>query len=125
MLGTADYSIKMEISEVLTIALVGLLTVMAILALIAVCIIVISKIIRSLESKTGKKKDSKLPESSTPQTQTQAKQGTPLPESKSIGSLELVGTDEATAAVIMAIVSDKSGIPLNRLVFKSIRLMED
>ena len=123
MLGTADYSIKMEISEVLTIAIVGLLTVMAILALIAVCIIVISKIIRLIESKADKKKETKLPESGTPQAD--AKQGTPLPESKSVGSLELVGTDEATAAVIMAIVSDKSGIPLNRLVFKSIRLMED
>lgn len=123
MLGTADYSIKMEISEVLTIALVGLLTVMAILALIAVCIIVISKIIRLIESKADKKKESKLPENSTPQAD--VKQGTPLPDSKSVGSLELVGTDEATAAVIMAIVSDKSGIPLNRLVFKSIRLMED
>ena len=43
----------------------------------------------------------------------------------SSGDLELVGADEKTAAVIMAIVSDKSGIPLNRLQFKSITLMED
>ena len=43
----------------------------------------------------------------------------------SSGDLELVGTDEKTAAVIMAIASDKSGIPLNRLQFKSITLMED
>ena len=43
----------------------------------------------------------------------------------SSGDLELVGTDEKTAAVIMAIVSDKSGIPFNRLQFKSITLMED
>lgn len=43
----------------------------------------------------------------------------------SSGDLELVGVDEKTAAVIMAIVSDKSGIPLNRLQFKSIALMED
>ena len=41
------------------------------------------------------------------------------------GELELVETDEKTAAVIMAIVSNQSGIPLNRLSFKSIRLMED
>ena len=41
------------------------------------------------------------------------------------GSLDLVGVDEKTAAVIMAIVSDKSGIPLNRLQFTSITLMED
>ncbi len=43
----------------------------------------------------------------------------------SAGNLELVDTDEKTAAVIMAIVSNKSGIPLERLQFKSITLMED
>ncbi len=43
----------------------------------------------------------------------------------SAGNLELVDTDEKTAAVIMAIVSNQSGIPLERLQFKSITLMED
>ncbi len=43
----------------------------------------------------------------------------------SSGELELINTDEKTAAVIMALVSHNSGIPLNRLSFKSIRLMED
>ena len=36
-------------------------------------------------------------------------------------SVELINTDEKTAAVIMAIVSEKTGIPLNRLQFRSIR----
>ena len=59
------------------------------------------------------------------------KQGTPAKapvtaaEGVSCDELELVGTDEKTAAVIMALVSYKSGIPLNRLSFKSIRLTED
>lgn len=48
-----------------------------------------------------------------------------LPSAVSQGTLDLIGTDEKTAAVIMAIVSNKSGIPLNRLSFKSIKLMED
>ena len=47
------------------------------------------------------------------------------PDGVSNGELDLIETDEKTAAVIMAIVSNKSGIPLNRLSFKSIRLMED
>ena len=51
--------------------------------------------------------------------------GVPMPAGMNQGELELIGTDEKTAAVIMAIVSDKSGIPLNRLSFKSIKLMED
>ena len=46
-------------------------------------------------------------------------------EGVSCGELDLIDTDEKTAAVIMALVSYKSGIPLNRLSFKTIRLMED
>ncbi len=37
----------------------------------------------------------------------------------------LSGVEEKEAAVIMAIVSDKTGIPLERLRFNSIKLMED
>jgi Na+-transporting methylmalonyl-CoA/oxaloacetate decarboxylase gamma subunit len=39
------------------------------------------------------------------------------------GQLRLQDVDEQTAAIIMAIVSDESGIPLSELVFKSIRLV--
>ena len=44
---------------------------------------------------------------------------------KSQGQLELIETDEPTAAVIMAIISDKTQIPLNRLHFRRIRLLEE
>lgn len=37
----------------------------------------------------------------------------------------LTGVEEKEAAVIMAVVSDKTGIPLSRLKFHSIKLMED
>ena len=37
------------------------------------------------------------------------------------GKLELIGIDEKTAAMVMAIVCDESGIPANELIFKSIR----
>ena len=53
-----------------------------------------------------------------------AVQGTPLPATKSEGELMLIKTDERTAAVIMAIISDRSKIPLNRLSFKSIKLLD-
>lgn len=39
----------------------------------------------------------------------------------STGDLRLKGVDERTAAMIMAIVSDESGIPLSELCFKSIK----
>lgn len=39
----------------------------------------------------------------------------------SSGHLKLQNVDERTAAMIMAIVSDESGIPLSELCFKSIK----
>ena len=38
---------------------------------------------------------------------------------------ELIGVSEKEAAVVMAVVSHKTGIPLNRLRFDSIKLTED
>lgn len=41
------------------------------------------------------------------------------------GKLELVDIDEKTAALVMAIVCDESGIPANELIFKSIRAIAE
>lgn len=68
-----------------------------------------------------------------------AKKGTPDAEVAAVAAPEaapavtapvytgpvLTNVEEREAAVIMAIVSDKTGIPLVRLNFKSIKLMED
>ena len=120
MLFTSDYSIKMPIGEALLTSLIGIATVMCILAAIAGLIILVSKAIRALEAKTAGKKAVEAPAPATA-----APAGIPMPAGMNQGELELIDTDEKTAAVIMAIVSDKSGIPLNRLSFKSIKLMED
>ncbi len=42
----------------------------------------------------------------------------------SSGELKLVGVDEKTAAIIMAIVSEQSDIPLSELQFKTIRALD-
>lgn len=42
----------------------------------------------------------------------------------SAGNLKLHNVDERTAAMVMAIVSDESGIPLSELQFKSIKAKE-
>ena len=120
MLFTSDYSIKMPIGEAILRSVVGITTVIVILAAIAGLIILVSKVIRALEAKTAGKKEAKAdaPAATAPA-------GIPMPAGMNQGELELINTDEKTAAVIMAIVSDKSGIPLNRLSFKSIKLMED
>lgn len=115
MLFSSDYSVKIPIGQALAVSLIGIVTVILILAVIACLILLVSKIIRAIEKKTAD-----TAEKSSPST---APQGIPMPEGMMQGEIELIGTDEKTAAVIMAIVSKKSGIPLNRLNFKSIKLL--
>ena len=109
----------MSVPESLGVAVVGILVVLAELALLAVFIMLLSKIVGFFTS--GKNTNG----SPAPSTVSSEPSGTPLPDTRSEGKLDLINVDEPTAAVIMAIVSDESGIPLNRLSFKSIKLLED
>ena len=115
------FELKMPLADALSVSLIGITTVICILAIIAVLIILVSKVIRAVEGAAGKK----APEAPAAVATASAPAGVPMPAGMNQGELELINTDEKTAAVIMAIVSDKSGIPLNRLSFKSIKLVED
>lgn len=90
------------------------------LAVIFVLAVLYSVYAKIRDSKAAKKAPEAAQTSSAAEKTTVA-----APAGVSNGELDLIETDEKTAAVIMAIVSNKSGIPLNRLSFKSIRLMED
>lgn len=103
-------------SRAVLISVIGFITVIIILGIIALFIKLIAFVFSLAEKKN---------ESAAPVTAVQTSNGTPLPDTQSQGELKLINTDEPTAAVIMALVSHQSGIPLNRLEFKSIRLMED
>lgn len=105
--------------SMLIVALVGILIVLVELGILAVLIQGISKIVRALEGAVSKK--SVAPAAGAP---VPAAAPVAAPAAPSAG-VQLVGVDEPTAAVIMAIVSNESGIPLNRLSFKSIKITED
>ena len=49
----------------------------------------------------------------------------PAPAPGCAGELKLYDTDDRTAAMIMAIVADETGIPINELRFNSIREVKD
>ena len=111
---------KITIGEALTTSVIGICVVMLILAIIAVLIILVSKVIRTVEAKA-----SKVKKSDTAITPVAAPVSAPAVSGAGAGEVDLVGVDEKTAAVVMAIVSNQSNIPLNRLSFKSIRLMDE
>ncbi len=107
----------------LQVAFFGILMVFLLLIILAICIMIISRVVRAGESVSAKKHAKGEPEAGAA-VPAEAVTGTPLPDSQSEGSLVLTDVDEPTAAVIMAIVSEQSGIPLNRLLFKSIKKVD-
>lgn len=115
------------ITDALLIALVGMVVVIAMLAIIAVFILLLSKIFAGLDKVKSKKKSNEPAVSAAQAAAGAAAKpaGRALPETESQGELKLQNVDDPTAAAIMAIVSNQSGIPLNRLSFKSIKLIEE
>ena len=108
----------MPLAQALLVAVAGILTVLAELGIITVIILLLSKVIRALTAKFAPAAPEPAPVPSAPAAP-------PLPADESRGTLTLEGVDEPTAAVIMAIVSHQSGIPLNHLRFISIKEVED
>lgn len=115
--------ISLTMPETLLVAVAGILVVIAELALITVLILGISKILRSVESKLSGKNIEVTEIKATPVAPAAA----PAPAAPAAApvayapSVQLVDVDEPTAAVVMALVSNQTGIPLERLWFKSIK----
>lgn len=112
--------ISLTMSETLLVAVAGIIVVIAELALITVLILGISRIMRSIEEKlTGS--NSEAPEASVTAITGGSVAPAAAPVAYAQGRTQLIDVDEPTAAVVMALVSKESGIPLERLSFKSIR----
>ena len=114
--------ITLTLPETLLVAVAGIIVVMLELALITVLILGISRIMRSIESKLTAGTDEAPEAKSEPviinvPAAPAAAPVTYVPAN----NIQLVDVDEPTAAVVMALVSNQSGIPLERLMFKSIK----
>ena len=104
--------------EMLMNAGIVILIVFGVLLLMYILISLSGKIIQAI-SNIGKKEE---PAKAAPAAAAPAAAASE--EEFSSGTLKLKDCDEKTAAMIMAIVADDTGIPLNELVFKSIKLVE-
>lgn len=119
---TSDPSFKISIGEALIFALIGFAIVFAVLLILNIFIRILSAVVRGIEN--GTKKTEAAPA---------APAATPVADSKpaipagmkvadgSLGDVKLYDVDDATAAMIMAIVADQLDAPLNELRFKSIK----
>lgn len=108
----------MSVSESVVVALFTVFLVFMVLAVLYAMIMVLSVLLRKI---TGK-------EAAAENTGYMAQPSDKEPDvnviHSSSGELRLINVDEKTAAMIMAIVSDESRIPLSELCFKSIKAVE-
>ena len=91
---------------------IGMLVVLMELAILAVMIIILSKVLGAV---LGDKKPA------APAPAPAAPAAAPAAPAPRPAGLVLENVDEPSAAMVMAIVSDKTGIPLNHLDFHSIK----
>ena len=111
----------------LSLAVSGILIVLIALALLAVMVLGMNKIVPAITGQNKPKAEAPTPQATpaAPAVQ-QAVSTVPagmveLPANQSQGEINLYSVDDKTAAMIMAIVSDTTQIPLNELYFKSIK----
>ncbi|HIU34986.1 MAG TPA: hypothetical protein IAC53_00010 [Candidatus Fimenecus excrementigallinarum] len=126
----AEGTTQMPLGEALSISGNGMVVVLIVLVVLAVLVLLISKMVRAAQGKAAEESvDSAaaigdVPAVPAAPAAASAPAAVPLPENQSAGTLELYDCTEKEAAVIMAIVSNESGVPLNRLEFKSIKAIE-
>lgn len=113
----------MTAGRALLIAAAGFLIVFSVLGVIA---LFVKGMGAGFDAAAKKKKAAPAPAADVPAAPMPAASAAPaLPLNESAGTLTLTDVTEEEAAMIMAIVSHQSGIPLNRLQFNAIRRLED
>jgi len=107
--------VHMTFGQSLLVSVFGMVVVFVVLVVLCLFISLFSKAVAAF----GKKKE-EAPQAAAVQAAPAASQDTGFTG----GQLKLYDVDEKTAAIIMAIVSHESQIPLSELQFKSIKALD-
>ena len=113
---TSDPSFKISIGEALIFALIGFAIVFAVLLILNIFIRILSAVVRGIEN--GTKKTEAAPAAPAAAPVADSKPAIPAGmkvADGSLGDVKLYDVDDATAAMIMAIVADQLDAPLNEL----------
>lgn len=110
-------SISFTFPEAALIALSGILIVFLILAALAFTITCISRVFTMAQERRNAALLEELSTSSPPQKPAAGQLD------RFCGEVALTGVDEKTAACLMAIISSETHIPLEQLIFKSIKAL--
>lgn len=115
-------------NDMLSIAALGILIVLVTLAALAIFLMLLTKAIRNFESSRNKKSAAEAgtpaPAAASAAAPAPTPVAAPAPADKTVsygGTVRLINVTDNEAAMIMAIVSDSSKIPLNKLCFSYIK----
>lgn len=112
----------LTMSETLFVAVAGIVVVLLELAILAVLIVFLSKVLRAVEGRLSNENSKEVTViESTPAVPVAINPAAAPVAYAPAGSIQLIDVDEPTAAVVMALVSNQSGIPLERLAFRKIK----
>ena len=112
----------LTMSETMLVAVAGIAVVLLELAILAVLIVLLSKIFKAIESRfTSSDEEVTVIESAPAAPPAAPPAAAPVVSYGTANGIQLIDVDDPTAAVIMALVSNQSGIPLERLAFRSIK----
>ncbi len=115
--------IDLTMSETMLVAVAGIAVVLLELAILAILIVLLSKVFRAIEGKVSSAPAEPVAPAAAPAA-APAPVATPAPACvTNAAGIQLIDVDEPTAAVVMALTSHESGIPLEKLSFKSIRCL--
>ena len=110
----------MPLTDALVLALIGMAIVFGVLVLLMGIIWVTGKLAPKLPDVSEKMKKAFKKKKKEEESTEEAPKA-----NGTCGELVLINTDERDAAMIMAIVADTTGIPLNELRFKSIKRIDE
>ncbi len=108
----------MNIIETLAVSLFCIALVFFVLSFLFLLVQILTKVLGAINTKLIAATDNKTLVQDTYSNEAVDSNG------YSSGELKLLNVDEKTAALIMAIVSDETKIPLSELIFKSIKAVD-
>ncbi|MDD3853026.1 MAG: OadG family transporter subunit [Syntrophomonadaceae bacterium] len=114
----------MSIVDALLVSLLGLGVVFLVLISLSILIKILSVVLGYIDNKSDISAGQIISQNGIPGGTIKTESIEIADSGWSAGELKLIGVDEKTAAMIMAIVSDESKIPLSELQFKTIRLID-
>lgn len=110
---------ELSTPEAFLVALSGIVTVFIMLAVLCLMIPIISAAVSSI----AKKSSAAAPAAAPAPAAAAPAPAAPAAGGTYTGEVALIGCDEKTAAMVMAIVSHETGIPLDQLIFHKIKAL--